>query len=148
MLKEFLIPILQTAARNHNEGRSIPAAILRHCQCPFQDSIAIGEGNFFLPIRKRSLWSLGTVEFLFSRSEGQRNRCAHLSKGPDYLLDKPLALVFRSDRWNVDGNGAGCSPGDFNRNPLCALVRRVHCGIVTVQMKHERKFGALQIKFA
>ena len=87
VLIDFLVPVLEAAAGDHNQYRRLAAISLRQYQRPFQHSVSIGEGDLLLSVRERPFRCLRPVELFFTRRKCQGQRSSHLFECPRNLLD-------------------------------------------------------------
>ena len=93
MTEHCLVPILQPASGNHEEHRSLPGTVLRHRQCPFQNSITIGKRNIGIDISKWPDRGLGTPQNRGSGCQRQRKRHSVLRICPGDEFTCPKSFV-------------------------------------------------------
>ena len=84
--EQFLVPVLETAARDHDKHRSLSVTIRRHCQCSFQHSVPIGERHLLGSVRERPDRSLWPPEHRSARRKRHRKRHPTLGESPDNRL--------------------------------------------------------------
>ena len=93
MTEHCLVPILKPASGNHEEHRSLPGTVLRHCQCPFQNSITIGKRNISIDIGKWPDRGLRTPQNWGSGCQRQRKRHSVLRICPGDEFTCPKSFV-------------------------------------------------------
>ena len=148
MLEDGFIPVLLAAAGDEDQDGGLAGISLREHQRALQMRISIVEGHFLRRIRERPLRGLRTVQLVFSGSKGQRQGLAHLRKGADNLIPQPKSFVAGAEHRNPDDDLPHIVPFDLDRDTLCGLIRRVHTGLITVQVEDDCKFHSLDIEFS
>lgn len=126
--EHFLVPVLETAARFHNQHRSLPVTVIRKRQRSFQHSVPVRERHFLGSIREWPHRCLRPSDDRRTRSKRHRERHPVLGECPRDDLPCPQPFERSVDRRHIQRDSTHSIPRHLNRNILRTLIRHIKRG--------------------